>query len=315
MTTAVVFGYHSVGVRCLSVLLAHDIEVKLVVTHQDAPDENIWFGSLRQVAEENGIPVIVPADPHEQRALARIAAMKPDFIFSFYYRQMLKADLLKLAKHGAYNMHGSLLPKYRGRVPINWAVIGGEKETGATLHEMVVKPDAGRIVDQMAVPILPNDTAKDVFDKVLVAAEMVLDRSIDPLVAGVAKHAPMDLTKGSYFSGRKPEDGRIAWDAPAQQVHDLVRGVSKPYPGAFSDLPVGRLTVWRTLPVLKVTEGVPALFCDRTDLLARCGDGHALKILEADLAGEPFDVARFHARFGDRVLPLPVAATKKKDAT
>ncbi len=310
MTTAVVFGYHNVGVRCLSVLLAHEVEVKLVVTHEDAPGENIWFGSVRALAQEQGIPVITPADPHDPKAFARIAAMKPDYIFSFYYRQMLKPELLKLAKFGAYNMHGSLLPKYRGRVPINWAIIKGEKETGATLHEMVAKPDAGRIVDQMAVPILPNDTAKDVFDKVVVAAEIVLDRAMEPLVAGIARHTPMELDKGSYFSGRKPEDGRIHWEAPAQLVHDLVRGVSRPYPGAFSDLPVGRLIVWRTLLVQKPSEGAPSLFVEGSDLYARCGDGHALKILDAELAGEPFTVDKFHARFGSRVLPLPVAHAK-----
>jgi len=311
VTTAVVFGYHNVGVRCLSVLLAHEVDVKLVVTHDDAPGENIWFESVRALAQQQGIPVIAPADPHEPKAFARIAAMKPDYIFSFYYRQMLKPEMLKLAKLGAYNMHGSLLPKYRGRVPINWAIIKGEKESGATLHEMVVKPDAGRIVDQMAVPILPNDTAKEVFDKVVVAAEIVLDRTMEPLVAGVAKHRVMELEKGSYFSGRKPEDGRIPWEAAAQAVHDLVRGVSRPYPGAFSDLPVGRLIVWRTLVVQKPSEGPPALFAEGNALFARCGDGHAVKILDAELAGEPFNAETFHARFANRVLPLPVAHTKK----
>ena len=312
MTTAVVFAYHNVGVRCLSVLLAHEVEVKLVVTHEDAPAENIWFGSVRELARAHGIPVIAPADPHEPRALARISAMKPDYIFSFYYRQMLKPDVLKLAKFGAYNMHGSLLPKYRGRVPINWAIIKGEKETGATLHEMVAKPDAGRMVDQMPVPILPDDTAKDVFDKVTVAAELVLHRSIDPLIAGVAKHGWMELEKGSYFSGRKPEDGRISWSAPALHVHDLVRAVTHPYPGAFCDLPVGRFVVWRTLPAGRLSEGPPAMFVDGADLFARCCDNHLLKILDATLAGEPFTAEKFSARFGTRVLPLPVAPAPAK---
>src|SRR5262249_29878232 len=145
-----------------------------------------------------------------------------------------------------YNMHGSLLPKYRGRVPINCAVIHGERETGATLHRMEVKPDAGAIVEQAAVPILPDDTAGDVFDKVVVAAELVLNRALPAMLAGSVFEHAQDLTKGSYFSGRKPEDGRIDWALGARQIHNLVRGVTRPFPGAFSELISKRLNVWRT---------------------------------------------------------------------
>ena len=108
-------------------------------------------------------------------------------------------------------MHGSLLPKYRGRAPVNWAVLHGERETGATLHYMTGKPDAGDIVAQQAVPILPDDTAREVFDKVTVAAEIVLDRALPALIAGTAPRRPNRLAQGSYFGGRQPEDGAIDW--------------------------------------------------------------------------------------------------------
>jgi len=168
---AVVFAYHDVGVRCLKVLLARGVRVALVVTHEDNPNENIWFGSVASVCREYGIPYITPEDPASPQVHTQVQAAQPDFIFSFYYRHMLPVDLLALATQGAYNMHGSLLPKYRGRVPINWAVLHGETETGATLHEMAAKPDAGSIVAQTPVPILPDDTAYEVFGKVVVAAE------------------------------------------------------------------------------------------------------------------------------------------------
>ena len=187
MTRAVVFAYHDVGVRCLSVLLAHHVEVPLVVTHQDHPDENIWFASVAELARQHDIPVLAPSDPHAPEVIARIQSIRPDFLFSFYYRSMLKPALLRAASRGAFNMHGSLLPKYRGRVPVNWAIIHGERETGATLHEMVEKPDAGRIVDQQAVPILPDDIAVEVFRKVTLAAEIALDRCLPALLAGSAK--------------------------------------------------------------------------------------------------------------------------------
>ncbi|CAG0954302.1 partial methionyl-tRNA formyltransferase, partial [Rhodocyclaceae bacterium] len=219
---AVVFAYHNVGVRCLKVLLAHGVDVALVVTHEDNPNETIWFESVARTATEHGIPVVTPEDPNTPEFLARLEGIAPDFLFSFYYRLMLKPALLATAKRGAYNMHGSLLPKYRGRVPVNWAVIHGERETGATLHRMVEKPDAGELVAQQAVPILPDDTAHEVFGKVTLAAEMALDRVLPQLVAGTAPHVMPDLKAGSYFGGRKPEDGRIDWTRPAQAVHNLV---------------------------------------------------------------------------------------------
>ena len=305
MASAIVFAYHNVGVRCLSVLLAQGMDVKLVVTHEDSASENIWFSSVKSLAQEHGIPVITPADPHDEETLALLRAAQPDFLFSFYYRNMLKPAILSLPKRGCYNMHGSLLPKYRGRVPINWAVIHGEHESGATLHDMVEKPDAGAIIDQMAVPILPNDTAEEVFGKVLVAAELVLNRTLPLLVAGKAKRTPMDLSKGSYFGGRKAEDGRIAWAQSAVQIHNLVRAVTKPYPGAFTDFAEGRLVIWRTLPLQRRGTGSAALLVQEGSLLARCGDGSLLRILSAQLDDHILDVSSFKKHFGDGELSLP----------
>jgi methionyl-tRNA formyltransferase len=304
MASAVVFAYHNVGLRCLSVLLAQGVEVKLVVTHEDAPGENIWFGSVKSLAQEHGIPVIAPANPHDQETMALLKAAAPDFLFSFYYRSMLRPEILSIPKSGGYNMHGSLLPKYRGRVPINWAVIHGESESGATLHEMVEKPDAGRIVDQMAVPILPDDTAQDVFAKVLVAAEIVLHRSLPDLLAGKARMTTMDLSKGSYFGGRKSEDGRIDWTQSAAAIHNLVRAVTHPYPGAFGDLQEGRLVLWKTLLLQRPSTGAPALFTEGELLLARCGDGALLRLLSAQIDGVNLNASAFRSRFGKAELAL-----------
>jgi methionyl-tRNA formyltransferase len=229
---AVVFAYHNVGVRCLKVLLARGVQVSLVVTHEDSATENIWFGSVAGLCREHGIPASRPPT-RVRRNCWRSCRPQPDFIFSFYYRHMLPVEVLACARRGAYNMHGSLLPKYRGRVPINWAVLHGETETGATLHEMTVKPDAGAIVAQTSVPILPDDTAHEVFGKVVVAAEQTLWRVLPAMLAGQTPNLPNDLSQGSYFSGRKPEDGRIDWRRTAGEVHNLVRAVAPPYPGAF----------------------------------------------------------------------------------
>ena len=301
---AVVFAYHDVGVRCLSVLLAHGVEVALVVTHRDDPLENIWFSSVEQLARRHGLSTATPADPGE--LCARVQALAPDFVFSFYYRHMLPAALLAAARRGAFNMHGSLLPQYRGRVPVNWAVLHGERETGATLHEMVGKPDAGRIVDRMAVPILPDDTALDVFRKVTVAAEIVLDRALPGLLDGSARPVPQDLARGSYFGARKPEDGRIDWRLPGKRIHDLVRAVSPPYPGAFTDIGGRRLRVLRTRCLAeRAARGAAELTGDSLGrLVARCADGTVLHILECDLDGEPLGADNLRERLGDDPVAL-----------
>ncbi|MDN7801185.1 formyltransferase [Burkholderia gladioli] len=284
---AVVFAYHNVGVRCLQVLLARGVEVALVVTHEDSPSENIWFGSVASVAREHGIAVITPADPAGAELREAVAASQPDFIFSFYYRHMLPVALLALAARGAYNMHGSLLPKYRGRVPTNWAVLRGETETGATLHEMAAKPDAGAILGQTAVPILPDDTAAQVFDKVTVAAEQTLWRVLPALLAGEAPHLPNDLSQGSYFGGRKPEDGRLDWSKPAAEVYNLIRAVAPPYPGAFTELHGRRFVVARARlaapgsPAAQAARDLPpGLHVSDNALFGVCGDSRAVSILE-----------------------------------
>jgi len=275
---AVVFAYHNVGVRCLKVLLAGGVDVALVVTHEDSATENIWFESVQSLCETEGIPFITPADAKAPELLAQIQALKPDLMFSFYFRHMLPQAILDVAR--AYNMHGSLLPEYRGRAPTNWAVLHGATRTGATLHEMTVKPDAGAIVAQQAVPILPDDTAFEVFGKVTVAAELALYDVLPQLLAGTAPRTPNDLTKGGYFGGRKPEDGRIDWARPAREVYNLHRAVAPPYPGAFTDIGPRRYVIERARPYRgALPDGLaPGLAVVDGAILGICGDGRALSI-------------------------------------
>ena len=318
MTRAVVFAYHNVGVRCLSVLLKHDVGVPLVVTHRDNPNETIWFDSVAALAQQHGIPVITPDDPNTAEVLGQISAAQPDFLFSFYYRHMLKAPLLAIPGRGCYNMHGSLLPKYRGRVPVNWAIIHGETETGATLHVMTEKPDNGAVVAQEAVPIAINDTAEDVFAKVTGAAERALDQALPALIAGTAKHTPQDLAKGSYYGGRKPEDGRIDFSWGGGRVHNFVRALTRPYPGAFADITtaagIKRIVIWATRlePLrdkgLKASSSgkplTPTLSEEGTNVILRCPDGVRVVILDLEADGAAVTAANFESVFGRRSIAL-----------
>jgi methionyl-tRNA formyltransferase len=299
MSNAVVFAYHNVGVRCLSVLLAHGVDVKLVVTHKDNPKETIWFDSVAELATLHGIPTITPDNPNMPEVVAQIRALEPDLFFSFYYREMLKSELLEIPKRGALNMHGSLLPKFRGRVPVNWAIIHGETETGATLHYMTEKPDNGDIVAQQAVPILPNDTALQVFQKVVVAAEIALNDVLPALLAGNAPRIKQDLSKGGYFGGRKAEDGVIDWSQTAQQIHNLVRAVAPPYPGAMTKLMGKPMLILQTL-VAKGASGQiekPAFYIEEGKAYATCGQG-MLRVVQFELDGVAMSAAEFAAKYG-----------------
>ena len=280
---AVVFAYHNVGDRCLRVLHARGVDVALVVTHRDRPDENIWFRRVADTAAELNLSFIYGEDPTDPALAEAVRAAKPDVIFSFYYRSMIPADLLAVAPQGAFNMHGSLLPKYRGRVPVNWAVLRGEEETGATLHAMEAKPDAGYIVDQTSVPILPDDTAGEVFEKVTVAAEQTLWRALPAMMAGQTPKRPNVLSEGSYFSGRKPEDGRIDFSQPAAAVYNLIRAVAPPYQGAFTDIGGRRFIVAqaRRIEPSSVPAGLkPGLHVVDGRIVAVGGDGGAIRVTQ-----------------------------------
>ena len=244
---------------------------------------------LEQLAMSRGLNVVTPHSPNTPEWIAKAAALNPDFVFSFYYRYMLDQAWLTLPRRGALNIHGSLLPKYRGRAPVHWAIIQGESMTGASLHYMVEKPDAGALIDQEAVPILENDTALEVSMKVAAAAQEVLHRSLPTLIAGTAAARPLDLAAGSYFGRRRPEDGRIDWGQSARMIHDLVRAVAPPFPGAFTEVNGCRLGVLETrmdMQPLKYPDQTPCLYSSDGAWYADCIDGRRLKILQLTANGE-----------------------------
>jgi len=281
---AVVFAYHDVGVNCLQALIDAGIDIDLVLTHQDDPNENVWFGSVAKLCEEKKISCLTPSARELAGLIPKIQKLAPDYLFSFYYRHMIPAELLACAKIAALNMHGSLLPKYRGRAPVNWAILHGETETGATLHVMEAKPDAGDIVGQSAVVIGPDEIATDVFGKVSKAAVEVIQKVLPELIQGRVPKKPNELNKGSYFGGRKPEDGRIHWEQTSKQVHDLVRAVAPPYPGAFTEHQgqkwiVARSTLKGPFPG-NLDLGALGIQVVDNRIFGICGDHQAVEILE-----------------------------------
>ncbi len=296
MSRVVVLGYHTMGCVGLRALLAHGFEVAAVFTHADSPGEEIWWESLPQLASAHGIPIHVVDEMKSAEAGERVAEYQPDFLFSFYFRAMIAPEILSLAQRGALNLHGSLLPHYRGRAPVNWVLVNGEEETGVSLHYMVAKPDAGDLVDQEAVPISPQDTAYSLFRRLEGAAGTLLDRALPALAAGNAGRRPLDLASGSYFGGRRPSDGAIDWQWPASRIYNLVRAVTHPYPGAFTAHGAKRLWVWWAEPEAGEAAGAAGsvVAVDPHGIVVATGEG-ALRLLTVQQEGEPEQPAASYA--------------------
>ncbi len=296
MSGIVVAGYSDVGYKCTRWLLDAGEEVRLVYTHPDAPGEARWWDSLADLAKERGVPVRLVESLDEPSEAERLRAAAPEFLFSFYFRKMIPERVLAVPTRGALNMHGSLLPAFRGRSPVNWAILKGAKETGASLHYMTGKPDAGDLVDQERVPIGPDDDALAVSRRVGDAAAVVLARAWPKLKAGTAPRVALDLTKGSYFGGRKPEDGQIDWMRPAQEVHDLVRAVAPPWPGAFTDVFGPKVTIHKTrLSPYGGHDTFPGkVEPTESSVIVYCGDDRPVEVLLArPEGGRDLDAAAF----------------------
>lgn len=294
------FGYSEVGYDCLLLLLERGDNVVALVTHEDNPHEKIWFKTPAVAARERGLPVFTPASVNTPEWRERIAALRPDLILSVYYRHMIGTKLLALPRLGAWNLHGSLLPRYRGRAPINWAILHGEPRIGMTLHRMVKSADAGAIIDQEGVEIGPRDTAEQAFRKVLPCARRVLARQIDALLAGTARETPQDDSQATYFGGRKPEDGRIDWTQTSRQIFNLIRAVTDPYPGAFADVGAARLMVWWAepdSPSARGRHGKPGEVLSLQPLVVATGDG-ALELTRIEWRNVPAPELREGDRLG-----------------
>ncbi len=307
MTTAVVFAYSEVGYRCLQVLLRHAVTIPLVFSHQDDPHETRWYGDVTQLARSHGLEVATPDDPGASPWLERVENTRPDFIFSFYYRHLLSDKLLRTARRAALNMHGSLLPKYRGRAPVNWALVHGETETGVSLHAMERRPDAGALYGQQAIAISLNDTALDVSLRLAQAAAQLLDRCWPDLEAGRIEPKALDLANGSYYGRRRPEDGRIDWHQPTLSVHNLIRAVAPPFPGAFCV--VRDRTLRFTGSFFQDQRALhpslaPCVYVEQGGFYADGIDGKRIEVTGLESNAEPVSTERFLSMFGDAPLAL-----------
>jgi len=281
----VVLAYHSIGCEGIRALLTCGYEITAIFTHADDPNEQIWFESVAECATEAGIPVYAPEDINHPLIVQKIRDLQPDVIFSFYYRNLVKHPILDIPPQGCINLHGSLLPAYRGRCPVNWVLVNGESETGVTLHYMTPQPDDGDIIARKRIAIDYNDTAKSLFGKMARSAEKLLLETLPRIKDGTAHRAPQDPSKASYFGGRKPADGEIHWHMKAEQIRNLVRAVTRPYPGAFSFIGDRKFLIWDVSVELNSVSAMPGTILSSDPLVIACGDG-AVRVESGQIEGD-----------------------------
>ncbi|MBA0216918.1 bifunctional UDP-4-amino-4-deoxy-L-arabinose formyltransferase/UDP-glucuronic acid oxidase ArnA [Pectobacterium brasiliense] len=306
---AIVFAYHDIGCVGLEALTLAGYEIQAVFTHSDAPGENHFYASVAKAAAEMDVPVFAPEDVNHPLWVNRIRELAPDVIFSFYYRTLLSDDILQLPSFGAFNLHGSLLPRYRGRAPVNWVLVNGETQTGVTLHKMVSRADAGDIVAQSVVAIDEEDTALTLHGKCRTAAAALLAQQLPLIRSREITLTPQDESRASYFGRRTAADGLIDWQKSACEINNLIRAVTEPYPGAFTFLGERKVIIWRAR-VVKVNRvksndvgvnGVkqePGAILSTSPLVVSCGED-ALEIVSGQSeAGLYMSGSRLAAEMG-----------------
>ncbi|MFI3038489.1 bifunctional UDP-4-amino-4-deoxy-L-arabinose formyltransferase/UDP-glucuronic acid oxidase ArnA [Atlantibacter hermannii] len=274
----IVFAYHDMGCAGIEALLKAGFDICAIFTHPDRASENHFFGSVARLAAEQGIPVFAPDDVNHALWVERIQKMAPDMIFSFYYRALLSEKILATARLGAYNLHGSLLPTYRGRAPLNWVLVNGESETGVTLHRMVARADAGDILAQERIAIDDDDDAMSLHQKLVAGAKTLLASCLPTMKQGLIDGVKQDESRASVMPGRTPEDGRIEWSLPAKSIVNLVRAVTDPWPGAFGYVGTTKFIVWKAKAHDIVHTAKPGTALSINPLIIACGEG-ALEVL------------------------------------
>ncbi len=268
----VFFGFSEVGYDCLKLLLENPLcQVCAVFTHDTDPHEKQWFKTCEELAKQNNIPVYKPLSLKDGAYDDIVKNIAPDLILSLYYRNFIPESIFSRAKLGAYNMHGSYLPRYRGRAPLNWSIINGESYCGVSLHTIEKGFDTGLIADQEKVFIGPNEYVGDVVGRVADAAVLVLKRTLPSLLDGTVKLTPQDESLATYFGKRKPADGLIDFNKTAREVFNLIRGVSRPFPGAFTYVDGKKLVIWKAEITEKHGENAGVLISENPYVFA-CKD-------------------------------------------
>lgn len=232
------------GYAVLKRLVAENAQIIGLLCLVEDPHEQQFHLQITAIAKEKSIPIFYTHEVKPAQYAEILAKLKPDIAFAIGWRYLINAAAYKIPPQGTWVIHDSLLPKYRGFAPMNWAIINGETETGVTLFHMAEGVDSGDIVDQLATPITLADTAHSVDERIINLYEEIIIKNLRGLADGSLKAKPQNESRATYTCKRIPEDGEINWQHSALQIHNLIRGLSHPFPGAHTRLQNKPVLIW-----------------------------------------------------------------------
>lgn len=294
-------GNHTVGVRCLDALVQNDAIVG-VVAHPPDPEDGVVYESVYEHAAGAGLPVA--RFRGKDAGLVRyVRDARPDLLWIADYRYLLPPQVLAAAPLGAINLHPSLLPRYRGRAPINWAILNGERELGLTAHFVDDGVDSGDIVGERSFTLSFDEDVGDALRKLYPLYTSLTHDVLRAMRTGRLERRPQPDGRWPIWPRRRPEDGLIDWSADAESVVNLVRAVARPYPGAFTWNGDSRVTIWKARSGLPRGPGsIGSIWrVERGRLFVNCGEG-SLEVVDFEVEGGRVP------RVGDRLDPLERAA-------
>jgi methionyl-tRNA formyltransferase len=272
-----------------ALLTAPDFQVIAVVTQPDKPkgrDLKLRPSPVKELAVGRGLPVLQPERARNEVFIEQLRVLQPDLIAVAAYGQILPPNILELPRFDCINVHTSLLPKYRGAAPIQWAILNDEAETGVTIMKMDAGMDTGDILSQERTPIAPEDTSETLHDRLADMGARLLVRTIPDYVAGAVQARPQPAEGVTYAPKIKKEDGRLDWTQPARALWNRVRGLT-PWPGAFTHLTEPHqplLKIWKAELIAGSGKAGEILQADKAAIVVACGCD-ALRILEVQREG------------------------------
>jgi methionyl-tRNA formyltransferase len=303
------------AVPALGVLIDSEAEIAEVVTMPaERAGSTSGFVDLEPLAQAHGIAVRRCTDINSAESVQRVRELRPDLMVVTGWTRLLSAELLGVPAHGVVGFHASLLPHYRGRAPVNWAILRGEAVAGNTMMYLDPGTDTGDIIDQQPVPITPDDTCATVYAKVGEAGAGMLGHHLPALLAGTAPRRPQGPADGPPLPKRTPGMGITDWNRPARAVHDWIRALTWPYPGAFTFLAGRKVLLWASAvaPAGAAGPGGAAgevLGWDADGVRVRAGHGVVLLTSVSDAGGSAGPAAAWAERNGvrpwERFEPVP----------
>lgn len=288
-------GTPEFAVAALESIIKAGHEVLAVVTQPDKPKgrgKTLQFTPVKEVAVREQIPVLQPIHVKDEETVQQLEALQPDVIVVAAYGQILPERVLQIPKYGCINIHASLLPKYRGAAPIQWAVINGEKESGVTTMYMAKGLDTGDMIDKAVVPLSADETGDSLHDKLSLAGAQLILETLDKLERGTAVRTPQ-TGESSYAHMLDKSLGNIDWTQSAERIERLIRGLCS-WPSAYTYLAGKTLKIWRAdvvrpeqFPAGVSNADAPGTICyvDKKQFMVVTGDG-CLSVREVQLEGK-----------------------------